>query len=58
VSAQFDAKLTVSRQGAGSGTVTSNPPGISCGSTCQAGFTSDTFVELTATPDAASVFVG
>jgi hypothetical protein len=50
--------LTVSRQGAGSGIVTSAPPGIDCGSTCTADYPQGTLVSLTAQPDASSLFVG
>src|SRR5207302_1011408 len=49
--------LTVSAAGAGAGTVTSIPPGISCGATCAASFVSATVVTLTATPDGGSAFV-
>jgi phospholipase C len=48
--------LTVSVSG--SGTVTSNPPGINCGSVCSALFNSGTSVTLTATPAAGSTFAG
>jgi hypothetical protein len=51
-------RLTVSREGGGSGVVTSNPAGISCGEGCQASFDAGTSVTLTATPDASSVFAG
>ena len=40
----------------GSGSVTSSPAGIACGSTCSARFNSGTSVTLTATPAAGSVF--
>ncbi len=50
--------LTVSKQGAGSGQVSSSPPGISCGYSCQASFDAGTPVTLTATPDASSIFTG
>jgi hypothetical protein len=50
--------LTVSRAGSGSGTVTSNPSGINCGSTCSASFVSGTVVTLTATAAAGSTFAG
>ena len=50
--------LTVSRTGSGSGTVTSVPQGISCGTTCIAAFLFDTSVRLVATPDAGSSFAG
>ena len=50
--------LTVSKTGAGSGTVTSNPTGISCGATCSAAFAIGTMVTLTAAPAAGSTFSG
>jgi len=54
--------LTVSFAGAGAGTITSTPPGISCrsdgGTTCQASFPSGTLVTLNATADAGSTFSG
>jgi hypothetical protein len=50
--------LTVSKQGAGSGTVSSNPGGLSCGETCQAPFRKDIVVTLTASPDPTSTFAG
>jgi hypothetical protein len=50
--------LTVTRAGAGSGTVTSTPAGISCGSTCAASFTSGAVVTLTATVASGSTFSG
>jgi FG-GAP-like repeat len=40
--------LTVNKAGTGSGTVTSNPGGINCGSTCTASYASGTVVTLTA----------
>jgi len=44
--------LTVTNQGGlGSGSVTSNPAGIDCGSTCAASYVSGTTVILTARPD-------
>ena len=43
--------LTVTKAGTGSGTVTSVPAGINCGSTCTAPFNSGESVSLTATPD-------
>ncbi len=46
--------LTVNVSGTGSGTVTSSPAGINCGSVCSASFARDTQVVLTATPDAVS----
>ena len=50
--------LNVTRAGAGTGTVTSNPAAINCGSTCSANFLSGAVVTLTATPDAGSDFGG
>ena len=50
--------LTVSKAGAGSGTVTSSPAGISCGATCSTAFTTGTVVTLTAAPAAGSTFIG
>jgi plastocyanin len=50
--------LTISRSGTGSGTVTSTPAGISCGSTCNASYTDGTSVTLTANPATGSTFSG
>src|SRR5206468_2872650 len=50
--------LTVSKPGAGAGTVSSTPAAIDCGPTCTATFVSGTVVTLTATPAAGSVFTG
>jgi uncharacterized protein (DUF2141 family) len=50
--------LTVTKDGTGSGTVTSSPAGIDCGSTCSANFTAGTQVTLTATADTGSTFTG
>jgi hypothetical protein len=50
--------LTVTKAGAGRGTVTSDPAGISCGSTCLAPFSSNATVTLTATADSGSTFAG
>ena len=50
--------LTVTRAGTGSGTVTSSPAGISCGSTCFAGFGVGATVTLAATPNPGSLFTG
>ena len=50
--------LTVSKAGVGSGTVTSTPPGIDCGATCSATYTSGTTVNLTAAAASGSTFVG
>jgi hypothetical protein len=50
--------LTVSKTGTGSGTVTSLPSGISCGSECAEGFAPGTVVKLTATASPGSLFTG
>jgi len=50
--------LTVSKTGTGSGTVTSNPAGINCGSDCTENYASGTVVTLTAAPDSDSTFTG
>jgi Tol biopolymer transport system component len=50
--------LTVGRSGTGSGTVTSDPPGIDCGADCQEDFTYGTVVTLTAQAAAGSTFNG
>jgi uncharacterized repeat protein (TIGR02543 family) len=52
-------RLTVQRQGTGSGAVTSNPVGINCGTDCTEDYDHGTSVTLTATADAAtSTFAG
>jgi len=50
--------LTVARSGSGSGTITSSPAGISCGSTCSASFANGANVTLIATPASGSTFAG
>lgn len=50
--------LEVKTDGAGSGTVTSSPPGISCGAICSSTFPLSTPVVLTANPSAGSRFSG
>ncbi len=50
--------LTVTKTGAGTGTVTSSPAGINCGSTCTASFADGSAVILTATADAGKAFAG
>jgi len=50
--------LTVSKTGSGSGTVTSEPAGVSCGATCAAKFQQGAKVTLSATPAAGSTFAG
>ena len=54
----FDSfDLIVTKGGSGSGTVTSSPSGINCGSACSASFNSGTSVTLTANP-ATGIFSG
>jgi endoglucanase len=50
--------LTLTKAGAGSGTVTSSPAGINCGSTCSANYSSGTSVTLTAAAASGSTFGG
>jgi hypothetical protein len=50
--------LTVTKAGTGTGTVSSNPAGIDCGSTCSAGFTTSTPVTLSAAAGPGSTFAG
>ena len=50
--------LTVSKSGAGVGTVTSSPAGINCGDDCSVTYTKVTKVKLTAKADASSAFTG
>jgi hypothetical protein len=53
-----DANLTVFRTGAGTGTVTSNPAGINCGTDCSEAYVSGTVVTLTAAASSNSTFAG
>jgi len=50
--------LTVTKAGIGSGTVTSAPTGINCGSDCTENYASGTSVTLTAAPASGSTFAG
>jgi hypothetical protein len=50
--------LTVGKSGTGSGTVSSTPAGVSCGSTCSHDFAYGTQVTLSETPAAGSTFGG
>jgi hypothetical protein len=52
------ATLTVSKTGAGLGTLTSKPAGISCGTACSAEYNTGEAITLTATPDPHSSFAG
>jgi hypothetical protein len=61
VTASFSNKpvLTVTKAGSGSGSVSSSPGGIDCGSDCREPYNAGTTVTLTATPaNAASTFAG
>jgi hypothetical protein len=51
-------QLTVKVEGDGSGSVTSSPAGISCGSDCTETYDAVTGVTLTATPQGGSIFAG
>ncbi len=51
-------RLMVDQTGPGSGTVTSDAPGINCGGACSAAFTSGTSVALIAEPASGSTFTG
>ena len=50
--------FTLSVSKAGSGTVSSSPAGITCGSDCSESYNSGASITLTATPDASSTFTG
>ncbi|MCU1283793.1 MAG: hypothetical protein JWO13_143 [Acidobacteriales bacterium] len=51
-------QVTVTLAGAGAGTVTSSPSGISCGTGCTASFGDGSTVQLTASPATGSTFAG
>lgn len=51
-------KLTVSKIGTGSGTITSSPTGVSCGTDCTEDYVSDTRIKLTAKAATGSRFFG
>lgn len=51
-------RLTVSKTGNGSGTVSSNPAGINCGTTCMADFPRGSTVALSAVAGSADTFQG
>lgn len=50
--------LTVSKSGMGGGTITSNPPGITCGADCSEFYPSSSTITLTAVPNSISTFTG
>ncbi|HST32137.1 MAG TPA: hypothetical protein VLJ80_01330 [Solirubrobacteraceae bacterium] len=55
---EIPTPLVVTRAGSGSGTVTSMPAGIDCGSTCTAAFQEESTVTLTPEAAAGSSFAG
>jgi len=57
-SAYDGVTVTVSKVGNGTGTVTSSPAGINCGTACSASYLSGTLVTLAATPDPGITFDG
>ncbi|CAN5867248.1 hypothetical protein BH18ACT6_BH18ACT6_10000 [soil metagenome] len=48
----------MSKTGTDTGTVTSSPTGINCGTDCTEAYSNGTVVTLTATPAAGSTFAG
>jgi cysteine-rich repeat protein len=59
VTATYEAlRLTVTKSGAGTGTVTGGSGAINCGSTCSSDFNNNTMVTLTAAASSDSVFLG
>lgn len=58
VTAKFSTTLNVSKTGTGTGTVTSSPAVINCGTTCSSNIETGTIVTLTATASANSEFAG
>jgi hypothetical protein len=50
--------LTVTKAGTGTGTVTSSPSGIDCGTACSGSYAGITTVTLTATPSSGGTFTG
>lgn len=55
---QQSYSLIVTKTGTGSGTVTSSPSGINCGSICSASYQSGTVVTLSVAPTTGSTFAG
>jgi lysophospholipase L1-like esterase len=51
-------RLTVTKGGTGSGTVTSSPAGINCGGDCSHDYDAGTMVTLSAAPSGGSTFAG
>ena len=58
VSSAPSYNLSIMKSGTGSGTVSSSPSGINCGSTCTAAYTGGSSVTLYATPNSGNVFSG
>jgi hypothetical protein len=54
----LEVSISVILDGTGSGTVTSSPAGINCGSVCSNNFDHNTVVTLTAEADPGSTFTG
>src|SRR5439155_10257753 len=50
--------VALSKTGTGSGTLTSTPTGLTCGTSCSASYPSGTVLTLAATPAADSTFAG
>lgn len=50
--------LSVTKAGAGTGTIGSSPAGVDCGTSCSANFASGTPVTLNATPTGSGIFTG
>ena len=50
--------VTLQKEGIGSGTISSTPPGIDCGTTCSGDFDQGTTVSFNAAPAPRSVFMG
>jgi hypothetical protein len=56
--AKITFPLTTTKNGGGTGTITSTPAGISCGATCAAAYDIGTVVSLTAVEGPSSIFIG
>ncbi|MBK9441058.1 MAG: hypothetical protein IPN53_07010 [Comamonadaceae bacterium] len=50
--------LTISKTGTGTGSVSSSPTGIDCGSTCSANFASGTVITLSPVVSGSNLFTG
>jgi Divergent InlB B-repeat domain len=62
VNANFNANppvlFSITKNGTGTGSISSDIPGIDCGATCTANFNQDTVVSFAVTPDTGSRFAG